>query len=328
MFHQCHCRQSFWCMGHQTIAGLYFPRSGSDAYLWHLFIIIIKGKVPKFDLFHPWLLPFARLPGHLWHLIVQDVVTINKKYQDPISSVFRPHFRYIKRESFDCGKRIPLWHCYTLTPRRWKLPSVTWYHIRFSPSKDGTGSWSFIAQDKWTDRFFVLCISHEYSCFLLDSIGDISSTNPIVFRLQWTTTTSTISDHKHSGCKDHMLYMQDFVISNQTNPRSVVMVLRHRIRHLLLLLLIPIGIYDDYYWIITYVQAWMAWIAFHWLKVKSHLNATALFQVFVDYDIAFLPLLFSRQSIFRFCFLLPQDDCKLPPDCGHCLNVSNMAVVK
>ncbi|KAK0439642.1 hypothetical protein EV421DRAFT_1737803 [Armillaria borealis] len=53
-----------------------------------------NGEGANLDIFHPRLLQWAQLPGHLWHLIVFDSVDIDEKYQDPMSAAFQSRYQY------------------------------------------------------------------------------------------------------------------------------------------------------------------------------------------------------------------------------------------
>ncbi|KAK0433838.1 uncharacterized protein EV420DRAFT_1488932 [Desarmillaria tabescens] len=82
-----------------------------------------------FDVFQPRLLPYARHQGHLWHLIAQDLVTIEDQYQDPLSSAYRPRFKYVTEgDSFDC-ESSGIWTLY-------HIPSNVQHALRWVKASD------------------------------------------------------------------------------------------------------------------------------------------------------------------------------------------------
>ncbi|KAK0456928.1 hypothetical protein EV421DRAFT_1729452 [Armillaria borealis] len=58
------------------------------------FKICNETEKPEFDVFHPGLLQYTKLPSHLWHLIKCNFQEFNKSQQDPITLAFNPWLKY------------------------------------------------------------------------------------------------------------------------------------------------------------------------------------------------------------------------------------------
>ncbi|KAK0444486.1 hypothetical protein EV421DRAFT_1735275 [Armillaria borealis] len=109
------------------------------------------------------------LLGHLWHLIVQNVVTVDEKYQDPVSSAFRPRFRYVKgEESFDCdGSCHLLPDTISDSHSRKKQRMMNLYN-----SADSSGIWTLyrIPSNVGLELRWVAACDFEKECKLLEVI--------------------------------------------------------------------------------------------------------------------------------------------------------------